>query len=502
MDQLDRTFTDALSQDVNLGQATLFTVEPVWLNADWPDGDYELVVHASDRAGNRATTSSRFEVAVRGPLLQAECLRKPALVGEWLADARSGDFEVELGVEDPNGVAGVECILVDPSEQQAELPFSLAQNSSLDSQKTFWSGTAPLTHLWSDTRVLLRVIALDRYNQASSRDFGPLRIGTIERQKPTRVGVLFDPYPVNGMRLIHGNSADQYLFGGRTEQAENEAFRKAGLGIFAEEFVQEAWRIPYQQGDIRDYYLDEQEVSCEQFLAFLQATDGYRNANLWPADSSPREESARRDLEEILKQKPEHPVTAVSWAEASAYALWVDKRLPTFVEWEYAVRGGLAYRPYAAFAGSSTPPDGAVINYHGGQPRGKSWPCAAGGDRTPEGVSDLCGNVSEWTSSPMPHRNAQGQRVENRQYVQDHPLRILAPTSFDNWDRQDSYWTAGGSYQSYGMDFRQSRSRPRETRVPTLGFRCAVDVDKVLDRLGDPAPTRQFHAIEVDSPPR
>jgi formylglycine-generating enzyme required for sulfatase activity len=97
---------------------------------------------------------------------------------------------------------------------------------------------------------------------------------------------------------------------------------------------------------------------------------------------------------------PAQPVLGISWYEARAYCNWLSAatgegyRLPTEVEWEAAARGQ-AGRRYAwgdrfeALWGNTaatkvgrTTPVGVFVE----------------GD-TPEGISDLTGNVEEWTGS-------------------------------------------------------------------------------------------------------
>ena len=96
-----------------------------------------------------------------------------------------------------------------------------------------------------------------------------------------------------------------------------------------------------------------------------------------------------------------HPINCVDWEQASTYCKAHGKRLPTEEEWEFSARGpkGIKY-PW----GKGAPASQACWNGDGnsvGKNKREST-CEVGvttGDRSPFGILDLGGNVSEWTAT-------------------------------------------------------------------------------------------------------
>lgn len=138
---------------------------------------------------------------------------------------------------------------------------------------------------------------------------------------------------------------------------------------------------PAHKITVKSFYLDPVEVTNQEYKKFIDDTQrqppkNWVNGSYEPGDA-------------LL------PVTYVTWHEATAYAEWAHKRLPTEEEWEYAARGG--NKEYLYPWGNDFKEGLANVNRPG-----KRKPIAVHSyenDRSPFGVYDLAGNVSEWVSS-------------------------------------------------------------------------------------------------------
>jgi sulfatase modifying factor 1 len=167
---------------------------------------------------------------------------------------------------------------------------------------------------------------------------------------------------------------------------------------------------------VRPFFMGADPVTVAQFRRFVDATG---HATLAERDGGGAVYDPATDTWRIVPgatwQRPlgpdgpaardDHPVTQVSWHDAQAYATWAGMRLPTEVEWEHAARGGRdAREPYAW--GTALVSDGRHhANTWQGPPNANSgedaWvhtsPVGTYG-RTPLGLSDMGGNVWQWTA--------------------------------------------------------------------------------------------------------
>jgi hypothetical protein len=422
------------------------------------DGRFTLELSGEDAAGNAlAPASLDFEIAMRGPEVELE---EPGAVGKWYPDATSGRWSVRLRARDANGVGDDLTCALRVAGEEPLVPIELTDQTGGSGEERVFEGAVSLPHSLSERSVTLEVTAHDRRGARSVWTSDPLELPSIARPRPERVGIRFHGRGVEPMRLVRGNAGYPYVFGGRGDAIENAAFVRAGLPAFNQSPRRSrprSWQIEYAAGAIADFYLDEREVRVGQFLAFVEDPDGYAAARHWP-DAVP-DPARREELSATLARAPaDRPVADVTWHEAAAYARWAGKRLPSWVEWELAVRAGGLYRVSAHDAMRA-----AAVDSHRGN-----------------GVAELCASVSEWTCTPAAFENEEERRNPHLWARARPELLVQHASSAPAFD----CWIAGASSSDERFDFSVADHRPRSFRDHTVGFRCAASLEEVQMRLG------------------
>jgi serine/threonine protein kinase len=151
-----------------------------------------------------------------------------------------------------------------------------------------------------------------------------------------------------------------------------------------------AGRAAFGAGDsvaLDGFWIDTYEVTNREFKAFVDA-GGYREDRFWPAevdrsvfvDTTGRPGPAGWTLGDYPEGKDDLPVGGVSWFEASAFAAWAGKSLPTVFHWRLAAQQSI-FSEILLWSNFDT--KGPV-------------PVGTSGGIGPNGTYDMAGNVREW----------------------------------------------------------------------------------------------------------
>lgn len=212
--------------------------------------------------------------------------------------------------------------------------------------------------------------------------------------------------------------------------------------------------------ELEDFFIDKHEVTNRQYKEFINA-GGYARKEFWKYpfvkdgraiswEESRKEFRDRTGLpgprnwvgQNFPADKDNHPVTDITWHEASAYAEFRGKRLPTIFQWEKAARNGL-FTYYSATIMPWGPVDigGTVEGRANFRSSGTMPVDSFEFGISPFGCHHMAGNVSEWCLN----------------------------------EATEGFLTAGGSWGDLSYLFGYFGTFPAFYSSNKLGFRCVVN---------------------------
>ena len=169
-----------------------------------------------------------------------------------------------------------------------------------------------------------------------------------------------------------------------------------------------------------------------------------------------------------LDERADHPVVHVSWADASAYASWAGKRLPSEAQWERAARGGLEGASFP-WGDELTPGNEHLMNVWQGVFPSKNaeddgWYGTCPASAFPPngfGLHNMTGNVWEWCADWF-------------EVSAQHQAGAVDPGGAQDGDRKT---LKGGSFLCHASYCRRYRPAARmaltiDSTSSNVGFRC------------------------------
>ncbi len=269
----------------------------------------------------------------------------------------------------------------------------------------------PVLVLVTIPALVIAALAWSGRAQDSARDDAPMRPNPIPE--------------VNGMVFV---PAGEFVMGSTAEQLVKMA---------------EVDEFPQRSVFVDDFYIDIHEVTNAQYKVYLDST---------LVEAPPKWINGNYGLGE-----DGFPVISVSFDEATAYAKWVGKRLPTEPEWEKAARGtdgrvfpwGDSFNRALANNGEHLMP---IMSFPGGV--------------SPYGCWDMAGNAAEWVNG----------RYEAYPRGPNDVVPRGVPDRNEGFSKDRRVYR-GGSWNTFSKYLRcanREHTSPGKRWV-YVGFRCAMD---------------------------
>jgi len=160
---------------------------------------------------------------------------------------------------------------------------------------------------------------------------------------------------------------------------------------------------PVHEVSLSAFAMGKYEVTVGEFKRFVKATkyktDAEKGGSCWVYRGS---NSGKNWRNPSFSQNDNHPVTCVSWNDATAYTIWLSEqtgkeyRLPTEAEWEYSARAGTDTKYWW---GNNIGTNKANCDGCGSEWDNTKTAPVGSFKENPFGLHDTVGNVWEWTCS-------------------------------------------------------------------------------------------------------
>jgi dienelactone hydrolase len=209
---------------------------------------------------------------------------------------------------------------------------------------------------------------------------------------------------------------------------------------------------------VGEFLADRFEVTNKEYKKFVDG-GGYSNKSYWKypiyidgkeiswesamnrfIDKTGKKGPANWEVETFPDGQEDYPVTGISWYEASAYAAFVGKKLPTVYHWSVMAETARAMNiiPLSNFNGKQTVPVGSLEGM------------------SSYGIYDIAGNAREWCYN--------GNGVNGESYI------------------------LGGGWNDPAYSFNDAGLQPSIDRSMSNGFRCISELpgDTAFDDLSNP----------------
>lgn len=218
--------------------------------------------------------------------------------------------------------------------------------------------------------------------------------------------------------------------------------------------------------EIRPFWIDAHAVSNRAYLDYLEQSGRSFWPPHWPARGS-------EDWEALPQRFWRLPVCGVTYQEATEFAAWHGKRLPTRTEWELAARGPDEYiYPWGDTSDEIFELSNLADDFKGGTPTWEDYllrtapadECPAGGV-SPFGLKHVFGNLLEWSCSLL------GDSIDDKAGTASNPMFYVLGV----------HWSAAGEKGRKAAMALLGLSAPRiqgfAKRSLQHGFRCARSVE-------------------------